>query len=473
MQTEPDKHDSDAVPHFWADLRQVLRGKSRDYTKGPITRSIILLAIPMVLEMIMESLFTIADVYFVAQLGSEHVAVLGITESVMVSVFAVGIGLSLATTAIVARRVGEKNAEAARKSATQAVFLSLLMSLPIAALGLLFGKEILMLMGASPETAELGTPYITIMLSTNVILLLLFVNNAIFRGAGDAVLSMKVLWLANFINIVLDPLFIFGWGPFPEMGLTGAAVATCTGRGIGVLFQLVILYRGSGLIRLRDSKIRLDIPLLSRIFRLSLGGIMQWFVATSSWTLLVRVMAMFGENAVAGYTIGVRLVVFALLPAWGLSNAAATLVGQNLGAGNPKRAGICVWRSALLNMAFLGSVAVVFIVWAEPIVALFKPEPEVALVAADCLRIVSYSNLGLAVGLVVVQAFNGAGDTRTPTSVNLLCYWLFQIPVAYLLAKTFELGPRGVFIAIALSETMLGLLGAYLFRLGRWKDRQV
>lgn len=473
MQSPPDLKASEPHPHFWADLRAVILGKSRDYTQGPITRSIILLAIPMVLEMIMESLFTIADVYFVAKLGAEQVAVLGITESVMVSVFAVGIGLSLATNAMVARRVGEKDAEAARKSATQAIFLTLLISVPIALIGLLFSRQILMLMGASATTAAIGTPYMTIMLSTNVILLLLFVNNAVFRGAGDAFLSMQALWLANIINIILDPCFIFGWGPFPELGLTGAAVATCTGRGIGVVFQLVILYRGKGLICLRESRLRLDRELLTRIFRLSLGGIMQWLVATSSWTFLLRVVALFGETAIAGYTIGVRIVIFALLPAWGLSNAAATLVGQNLGAGDAERAETCVWQSTFLNIAFLGSVAVVFIIWAEPLVAVFNPTPEVALVAADCLRYVSYSNVGLAIGLVVVQAFNGAGDTRTPTSVNLLCYWFFQIPAAYLLAKTLELGPRGVFISVALSETLLGLVGAYLFRKGAWKNRQV
>ncbi|CAM2068542.1 MATE family efflux transporter [Sulfidibacter corallicola] len=461
------------VFQFLRDLVDAVRGKSHDYTSGSISRAITLLAIPMVLEMIMESVFTLVDVFFVSRLGAEQVAVVGITESMMTLVYAVAIGLSMAAAAMVSRRVGEKNPEQARSAALQSVYLAIAVSVPFFLVGFFFPHRILQIMGATPEMIALGSNYMRIMISGNLVVILLFVHNAVFRGAGDAALAMRALWLANGLNIILDPCLIFGLGPFPEWGLTGAAVATTTGRGIGVLFQLAVLFRGRGVIHFSLQDLAPQWNLMRRLFSLSLGGIFQWLIATSSWIALVRIVAEFGDEAVAGYTIGIRLIVFAILPAWGLSNAAATLVGQNLGARQPDRAERSVWLSAVYNMVFLGSVGVLFIIFAGPLLDFFEPTAAVRKHGTDCLTIISYANIMLALGLVVVQSFNGAGDTRTPTAVNLICYWVIQIPVAWLLAVGLDLGPQGVFIAVAIAESALAILGAYIFRIGRWKTREI
>jgi putative MATE family efflux protein len=458
---------------LWRDLREAIRGSEQDFTAGSLRRAVFLLAVPMVLEMALESVFAVVDVFFVARLGADAVATIGLTEAVLTLIFAVAIGLSTATTAMVARRVGEKDADGAARAAVQALALGLLVSLALGGAGALLAPRLLGWLGASPAIVAGGSGYTAVLLGGCSTVLLLFLCNAVFRGAGDAAVAMRVLWFANLINIVLDPCFIFGLGPFPELGVTGAAVATSIGRGSGVLYQLVLLVRGRGRIRIARRHLRLDPQVMGRLLRLSLGGILQYLVATASWVALVRIMALFGSAALAGYTIAVRIIVFTILPSWGLSNAAATLVGQNLGAGQPERAERSVWVTAFYNMAFLTAVAVVFWIFAERLVLIFTADPEVVPVAAQGLRWIGLCYSAYAYGLVMVQAFNGAGDTDTPTLLNFACYWLWQIPVAWLLARNAGLGPRGVYLAIASSEILLAAAGVWLFRRGRWKSRRV
>ena len=460
-------------PSLWSLLRESIRGSHQDFTAGNLNRALLLLAVPMVLEMALESLFAVVDVFWVAHLGANAVATVGLTESLLSLVIAVGLGLSLSTTAMVARRIGEKDPAGAAVAGVQAIALGLAISLAIGAPCLIFAPDLLRLMGASPAIVAVGSGYARIALGGSGVLLLLFLNNAIFRGTGDAAIAMRILWVSNIINLALDPCFIFGLGPFPRLGVTGAAVATLTGRSIGLGYQFYRLLRGTERIRILRRQLRINVHVLLRLARVSVTGVLQFAIAHTSWIGLVRIVSMFGAAALAGYTIAIRIVIFAILPAWGLSNAAATLVGQNLGAGQPERAEQSVWRTGIYNMVFLGSVGALFIFFAEPLIRLFSHDPAVVPLGAACLRIVSYGNIGYAYGMVMLQAFNGAGDTVTPTYVYLFGFWLLEIPLAYWLAIPAHLRSNGVFIAIVIAETAIAAASAVLFKRGRWKRQQI
>ena len=466
--------NSTAAPTtFWASIREALRGSHQDFTAGNLNRAIVLLAIPMVLEMVLESLFAVVDVFWVGRLGANAVATVGLTESLLSLVFAVGFGLALSTTAMVARRIGEKDAAGAATAGVQAIFIGIATSLLIGAPCWIYAPKLLEIMGASPEIVATGSGYARIALGGCCAVLMLFLNNAIFRGAGDAAVAMRLLWVSNIINLVLDPCLIFGWGPFPRLGVTGAALATFIGRSIGVLYQFYRLLRGTERIRILVSQIRIDLHVLWRLVRVSVTGILQFAVADVSWIGLIRIVSFFGSAALAGYTIAIRILIFVILPSWGLSNAAATLVGQNLGAKQPERAEKSVWLTGLYNMFFLGSVGVFFAVFAEPIVRLFTNDPAVLPLAALCLRILSYGNIGYAYGMVMLQAFNGAGDTITPTIVNFFGFCLLELPLAYLLARPFGFGPKGAYYAIVFAEAAIAAAGVLLFRRGKWKQQEI
>jgi len=458
---------------LWTSLAEAVRGSHQDYTTGSLNRAILLLAVPMVLEMVLESLFAVVDVFWVGRLGANAVATVGLTESMLSIVFAVGMGLSLSTTAMVARRIGEKDPEGAADAAVQAIFLGFVVSLLIGLPCLVYAPNLLRLMGGTPEIVAIGSGYTRICLGGSCAVLLLFLNNAIFRGAGDAAIAMRLLWVSNIINLVLDPCLIFGWGPFPRMGVTGAAMATFIGRSIGVCYQFYRLLKGTERIRVLTRQIRLHVDVLWRLMRVSLTGILQFAIAHTSWVGLVRIVSIFGAAALAGYTIAIRIVVFLILPSWGLSNAAATLVGQNLGAGKPDRAESAVWRTGLYNMIFLGSLGLFFVLFAEHAVRLFTQDPTVIPLGAACLRIISYGNIGYAYGMVMLQAFNGAGDTITPTIVNFFGFWLLEIPLAYWLAIHAHLESRGAFWAIVVAEAAIAATSALLFRQGRWKRQKI
>ncbi|MEW6732856.1 MAG: MATE family efflux transporter [Acidobacteriota bacterium] len=468
-----DKPTQSLISKLKQDLREAIMGSEQDFTEGSIGRAIMLLAIPMVLEMSMESLFGIVDVYFVARLGADAIATVGLTESLLTLIFAVAMGLSMATTALVARRTGEKDSDGAAVVAVQAILIGIVASLVIGISAILLTPKLFQLMGASESIIATGSTYGRVMLGGNITIMLLFLINAIFRGAGDAAIAMRTLILANLCNILLDPCLILGLGPFPELGVTGAAVATTTGRGLGVLYQLWVLLHSQGRIQVKRKHWYVNLVVMRQLLRVSLGGIFQFFVATASWLGLVRMVAIFGGAALAGYTIALRIIVFAILPSWGMSNAAATLVGQNLGAGKPARAENSVWRTGFINMLFLGSVTVVFILFAEPLVRLFTNDTQVVSYGIDCLRYISYGYIFYAYGMVMVQAFNGAGDTFTPTIINLCCYWLFQIPLAYGLSTQTGLGAQGVFIAITIAESTIAVVGILMFRQGYWKQRKI
>jgi putative MATE family efflux protein len=458
---------------IWSSIREALRGSHHDFTSGSLNRAILLLAIPMILEMVLESLFAVVDVFWVGRLGANAVATVGLTESLLSLVFAIGLGLSLSTTAMVARRIGEKDPAGAAVAGVQAIILGLTVSLLIGAPCALYAPRLLSLMGASPEIIRVGSSYARIALGGGGVILMLFLNNAIFRGAGDAAIAMRLLWVSNIINLVLDPCLIFGWGPFPKLGVTGAALATFTGRSIGVLYQLYRLLRGTERIRILRNQIKVNIQVLLRLLRVSLTGILQFAIAHTSWIGLVRIVSTFGSAALAGYTIAIRILIFAILPSWGLSNAAATLVGQNLGAKQPERAQMSVWRTGFYNMLFLGFIGVIFLVFATPIIRLFSNDPVVVPLAATCLRILSYGNIGYAYGMVMLQAFNGAGDTVTPTYVHFFGFWIVEIPLAYFLAITAHIGANGVYISIVVAEAAIAAAGVLLFRRGRWKGQQI
>lgn len=458
---------------FWRSVVQSLKGEHHDYTKETLNRAVVLLSVPMILEMVMESLFAVADVFWVSHLGKAAVAVVGLTESVMSLVYAVAIGISIAATAIVSRRIGEKNEEGASHAAGQIVLLGVIVS---AILGLVLGwfaPRILQLMGADEQVVGLGTGFARVMFGGNATVFLIFLINAIFRGAGDAVIAMRTLWLANTLNIVLGPCFIFGWGPFPEMGIVGAAVATNIGRGVGVLYQLWHLTARHGVIRIRLRHLVPDAAVLSAVLGKAGSGIAQLLISTTSWVGLFKILAMFGSSALAGYTIAIRIVVFALMPAWGLANAGSTLVGQNLGAEKPERAEAAVKIATKYNMLFLGIVGALFVVFAGPLCRLFTHDPEVLSYATRALWIVSLAFPLYAAGMCLEGAFNGSGDTWTPTRLNFFCFWLGQIPLAWFLAKPLGLGPLGVFIAVPVSFSVLALWSGVLFKRGTWKQQKV
>ncbi len=462
-----------AGPTLWADLRAALRGTGADYTRIPLKRAVLLLAVPMVMELVLESTFAVVDIFFVARLGASAVATVGLTETYLFLLYAVAMGLAMAVTAIVARRVGEQRGDEAALTAVQAVLLAVLVSLPVAAAGIFWAQDLLRLMGADAWAVEHGYRYTQWMLGGNVVILLLFVINAVFRGAGDAAAAMHVLWVANALNIVLDPILIFGFGPIPAMGIEGAAIATNIGRGAGVLMQLWILARGSEHLHIVRASLRWHGATLLQIARTSLGGIGQMIVAMTAWVFLMRILASLSTEAVAGATIALRVLMFTLMPAWGMSNAAATLVGQNLGAGDATRAEAAVWRIGWMNMVFTLAMSALLLLWHDDIVALFTDDAAVIAIGGEWLSILAWSYAVYGWWMVAVQAFNGAGDTMTPTWINLVFFWLIQIPLAWALALPLGGGHSGVFWAVFFSETSVGLFTLWLFTRGRWKLAKV
>lgn len=454
-------------------FREALQFSERDMTTGLPSRAVILLAIPMMLEMSMESLFALVDIFFVAKLGAAAIATVGLTEMLLTVLYAAAIGMTLSVTAMVSRRIGEKNPQAAAVVAGQSIWIAGILALIIGVIGGCNAPDLLRLMGAEPEVIAMGSSYTTIMLSGSATVFYLFLLNAVFRGAGDATIAMRSVWLANGINIVLDPCLIFGLGPFPEMGVTGAAVATTIGRGTAVLYQLWELAGHGGRIRVRLRHLKIVPDVMASLLRLSIGGICQFMITVLSWIFLMRIIATFGSAAVAGYTIGLRVIEFVLLPAWGLGNAASTLVGQNLGAKQPQRAEESAWIATRYNVIFLSGVAVFFVLFAEPIILMFTQEPAIVDVGVQCLRILSFGYPLYAVGMVLVQSINGAGDTFTPSVLNLICFWLIMVPLAWWLAHNTALQANGVIWAVVISESLLTLLVVLVFRRGKWKLREV
>lgn len=450
-------------------IKEALTGEEREYTTGSIRRAIFLLSLPMVLEMVMESLFAVVDIFFVSKIGVNAVATIGLTESVFTLIISLAFGLSMAATAMVSRRIGEKDPEAAATAGAQSILIGLGIAVLTGIPGLLFASDILRLMGGTPDLVAEGTPYTMVMMGGNITLVFLFILNAIYRGAGDASMAMRTLWIANGINIILDPCLIFGLGPFPELGLTGAAVATNIGRGVGVAYQLYHLFYGKRIIHLQTRHFRVRMGIILKQFNVALGGTGQFLIASASWIILMRYISAFGSEALAGYTIAIRIIIFAILPAWGMANAAATLVGQNLGADQPDRAERSVWLTARYNFLFLLIVAAFFFVGAPWIIHFFHPGEEVNRIGIMALRIISLGYGFYAYGMVVSQAFNGAGDTRTPTWINLIAFWGMEIPMAWILSFPFGLGPAGVFAAIAISESAMALIAILVFRKGKWK----
>ncbi len=455
-------------------VRDAIRGgEDQDYTRMGVRRAIVLLSIPMVLEMGMESVFALVDAFYVSRLGTDAIATVGLTESVLMVVYALAWGMGMGVTAVVARRTGEHDARGASRAAMQGILLAAAVALLFAVPGFLGAERVLRMMGAEEGVLAVGTGYTQVMFAGNIVIMLLFVNNAIYRGAGDAAMAMRVLAVANGINIILDPLLIFGLGPFPEMGVTGAAVATTIGRGTAVMYQFWALSRRSGRIVLLRSEMRFDPTVLWTIVKVSAGGVAQFIIPSLSWVFLVRIVAVFGSAAVAGYTIAIRVIMFSIMPAWGMANAASTLVGQNLGAKEPDRAERSAWLCGHYNMLFMVGVALFFWGTAPWIMHLFTPDPVVMRYGTEALRIITLGYFFYAYGMVLAQAFNGAGDTLTPTYMNIVCFWIIEIPLAWFLARTLGWGANGVFASIAISESILALLSAVLFRRGKWKLVQV
>ena len=455
------------------DLKEAIAGTEQDFTKGSLRKAIFLLSVPMVLEMMMESVFAVVDIYFVSRLGADAVATVGITESVITIVYAIGIGFSMATTAVVSRRIGEKKPKEAAKAAFQSIITGFFVSVFIAIPGIIYASELLQLMGASESIHSEMWGYTALMLGGNVVIMLLFIINAIFRSAGDAAISMRVLWMANIINLILDPLLIFGIGPFPELGVMGAAVATNTGRGLAVVYQFYLLFSGKGRVKLSVKDISVHFETIKQLVKLSLGGIGQNIIATSSWIGLMRIISVFGSEAIAGYTIAIRVIIFALLPSWGISNAAATLVGQNLGAKKPDRAEKSVWATGKVNMVFMGAVSLILILIPSFFIRLFIDDINVIASGSLSLRIISFGFIAYGLGMVLVQAMNGAGDTVTPTKINFFCFWLLEIPLAYLLALNFGYGETGVYYSIVVAETTMTIAAFWFFKRGKWKLKKV
>lgn len=457
----------------WQQLKDAIRGTEADYTQIDIKKAIFLLAVPMILELVMESTFAVVDIFFVSKLGASAVATVGLTETYLFLLYSIAMGLSTAVTAIIARRIGEKNKADAGLSAIQSVFLAVLSSLPFAIAGIFFAKELLTLMGADAWSIEHGYRYTQWMLGGNAVIVLLFVINAIYRGAGDASIAMRVLWIANAVNIILDPILIFGWGPIPAYGIEGAAIATTIGRGVGVVVQFWTLFKGGKHIQVKLSQLYWDGKIILNIVRTSLGGVGQMIVAMTSWIFIMRILADVGSEAVAGSTIALRIMMFTMMPAWGLSNAAATLVGQNLGAGHPERAESAVWKIGVYNMIFLAGVSVIYFFFNQKLMNIFTDDGSVIAIGAEWLRIISYSYLVYGWWMVSVQAFNGAGDTKTPTKINIVFFWLIQIPLCYFLALHLDWQQSGVFWGVFISETSVGLFTLWLFSRGGWKTVKV
>jgi putative MATE family efflux protein len=458
---------------LWTDIRESISGTERDFTTERLSRAIFLLSVPMVLEMAMESLFAVVDIFFVSKLGAETVAVVGITESVMTIVYALGIGIGTAATAIISRRIGEKDPHQASRSAGQAIITGALISFILAVPCMFFYRKILTLMGITQEAAYQFGSFTMIIMGSNVVIMLLFINNAIFRSSGDAAISMRVLWLANILNIILDPLLIFGFGPVPALGIKGAAIATTTGRSIGVFYQFFLLFRSKHRIGLKFSHLIPDWSIIRNLLRLTAGATGQHLIATSSWIFLARIISLFGSQVMAGYTIALRVMFFMLMPSWGISNATATLVGQNLGAEKPERAVRSVWITGYVNIIFLGIIGLILALIPSSFISFFIDDPEVIRYGSSCLRIMSYGFVAYGLGMVMVNSLNGAGDTVTPTWINFFCYWLLEIPLAYFMAVYLNLRENGVFISILIAETAMTLSALYFFRRGKWKLKKV
>lgn len=455
--------------YFWI----AVTGKETEFTSGSIRKAIFMLSIPMILEMLMESIFALVDIAYVSQVSVNAVATIGLTESVITLVYALAIGLSMAATAVVARRIGEKDVKGAREAAVQAIGLGIIISILLGILGIFYAKEILALMGGEPDLIAEGYGYTKLLIGGNITIMLLFLINAIFRGAGDASIAMWALVLSNGLNIILDPIFIFGWGPVPEYGVMGAAIATNIGRGTAVLFQLGILFFGWGKIKLAFRDLVFNLKVMVNLVKVSLGGIAQFLIGTSSWVFLMRIMSEFGSEVLAGYTIAIRVIMFTLMPSWGMSNAAATLVGQNLGAQKPDRAEVSVWKTGKYNAYFMGLVSLVYLIFAETIISFFNTTPTVVENGALCLQIIAIGYVFYAYGMVVTQAFNGAGDTKTPTKINFFSFWMFQLPIAYVAAIVLDFGAIGVFVAITAAEVLLAVMAIIWFKKGNWKQVQV
>ncbi|GAB4022207.1 MATE family efflux transporter [Spirosoma koreense] len=450
-----------------------LRGTETNFTSGSINRAIFLLSVPMILEMVMESLFAVVDVFFVAKIGTQAIATVGLTESVLTLVYSIAIGLSTAATALVSRRVGEENHREAGFTVGQVILVSLILSVVMGVPGFLFAEDILRLMGGDANLIANGVGFTRMIFASSPAIILLYTLSGSLRGSGDASVAMRSLWLANGVNIILCPVFIFGLGPFPELGVMGSAVATTLGRSTGVLYQLYALTRPTGAIQVQRSDVRPSPGIIRNLLSLAVGGTSQFLVGSASWIFLTRILSTYGSDIVAGYTIAIRIIVFTILPSWGLANAAATLVGQNLGAGQPERAETSAWRAAFCNMLFLAAVGVGFYLGAANIVGLFDDNPRVVGIAVECLRVFCLGYLFMAYGMVLSQSLNGAGDTRTPTIINIVCFWMVEIPLAYILAHLLDWGPPGVFWSVAISETLLAVIAIFVFRRGRWKTVQV
>ncbi len=455
-------------------FKQAVKGEEQNFTEGSINKAIFMLSIPMILEMAMESLLAVVDIFFISKLNNnDAVTAVGLTESTLAIVYSLAMGLGMAATAMVARRIGEKDQPGAAVAAVNALYIGIIVSAVISAASIFFYKDILRLMGASESVVAVGSGYAQWMLVGNFTIVALFLINAIFRGAGSAAIAMHSLWIANILNMILDPILIFGWGPISPMGVKGAAIATNIGRAAGVLYQLYYLSGEKGIIKIHKENIKIDWSIISRLLKVSAGNIGQFLISTASWLFMARIIVTFGSAAFAGYQFAIRVIIFTILPSWGMANAAATLVGQNLGAQQPDRAEKSVWMAGFLNMVFLGLISIVFFFVSEPIMRLFSTDEEVVRYGTQCLRIVTFGYVFFGYGMVIVQSFNGAGDSRTPTILNLCGYWLFQIPLAYALAVQLDLGPTAVFWAIAITESAMAVVAIIIFRQGKWKTVKI
>lgn len=455
-------------------FKQAIRGDEQNFTEGSINKAIFMLSIPMILEMAMESLFAVVDIFYVSRLNNSNaVAVVGLTESVLTIVYSIAIGLSMGATAMVARRIGEKNSKGAAEAALQSIYVGFAIALVIGLVGFYYYKDILVLMGASTEIISTGSGYTRWMFAGNFSVMLLFLINAVFRGAGNAAVAMRSLWFANIINIIIDPMFIFGFSFIPEFGVEGAAIATNIGRTAGVIYQIVYLIRGKGILKIHEAPTAINWGIIGRLLKVSVGGTSQFLIASASWIFLVKIMAGFGSAALAGYTIAIRVIMFTILPSWGMSNASATLVGQNLGANQPDRAEQSVWKTGFYNMLFLSVIMVIFLLFSGKILAFFTTEEDVIYYGKRCLQIIALGYIFYGYGMVIAQSFNGAGDTKTPTVLNLFAFWCLQIPLAYWLAIPMNFGPLGVFAAIPISESALTIVSVIIFRKGKWKTVKI